>query len=115
MGIEFLVEEIYTYEYKTFDEAADRYVDVVNTTVYIADLDAFCKAVESDDRWQSATQGELFDTFGVYLPVTKGDVWLVYNVSEERYNMLPQTLPCNYITVAFSSQYSYLDIYEFTK
>ncbi len=115
IGIDFLVEEMYTYEYKTFDEAADRYVDVVNTTVYIADIDAFCEAVEADERWQSTTESEVFDAFGAYLSVEKGDVWMLYNDSEGTYNTITATTPCDYVAVVFSSQYSYLDIYEFTK
>ena len=115
IGIEFLVEEMYTYEYKTFDDIADRYIDVVNTTVYTADTVAFCEAVEADERWQSSTKSDVLDAFSAYFDVNKGDVWLLYNDSEGTYNTLPKTAPCDYVAVVFSSHYSYVDIYEFTR
>ncbi len=112
-------DNYYFDEYKYYDKALGKYVDVANTTYYYydsKDIDAICDSIEASDLWLPELDEEMQSCFGGYLVYVDGDMLLIYNATEGTYNSLPSTVaPCEYIALVFTSMYEYIDIYRFVK
>ncbi len=112
------VGDVYSRTYKTFDAYSNHYVEVANTEISLTEQEtyAFCDVVDKEERWVTTLEGETREFFLTYVDYYAGDVFFVYNLTEETYNALPTGEgECDYLVVIFSSRYNYIDIYEFTK
>ena len=109
-------DQSYHDEYTVYDEETRTFIEIKTVSTYLDEdeAQAFYSMITADKRWLSSTESALYKAFEDF--VGYGDVYLVYNVTEDTVNALPATdAACEYVIFTFTGSYPTLNVTVFEK